>query len=180
MNRAFKFIYILVSLSLVVYVSLPSPDFPSPLPDSLQSNETGDTEDPLRRAYFTNYSREEVILHYKQEFENKDVFGITFPTLRLNYPPEEAQVIIRDQTRSVFLEELIHPFRESFYINGFRAEAEKDTIVINDKVWEYKITVKYVPSLLWARVTVTIITLVLGWAVIENWSRWAKSVFKKK
>ena len=180
MNRIFKFTYILVSLVLIIYVSLPSPDFPSPLPDSLQSDEPGDTEDTLRRAYFTDYSREDAILHYRQEFRNKNVFGITFPTLRLNYPPEEAQVIIRDRTRSVFLEELIHPFRESFYINGFRAEAEKDTITINDKVWEYKITVKYAPTSLWARVIITIITLVLGWVVIENWNRWAKSVFNKK
>ena len=37
---------------------------------------------------------------------------------RLNYPPEDAQTLIRDQTQATFLEEIVHPMRESLFIAG--------------------------------------------------------------
>lgn len=130
------------------YLLLPNPDFPAPLPDSLQSRELADTETPLRRAYFTNLSREEVMGWYKSQY-SVSLFGrIPLPTYRLNYPPEESQRIIRDQTRSTFLEEIVHPFRESLYINGFEPDPgdEKNSINIEGKHWRQKIIVRHVPS----------------------------------
>src|SRR3989337_2076372 len=108
-------LFLILAMFILVYVSLPSPDFPSPPLGSLQSDEPADSEDPLRRAYFVNLNRQEVIAHYENEF-NK---GFWFLKPRLNYPPEEAQTIIRDQTRSTYLEEIVHPFKESLFINGF-------------------------------------------------------------
>lgn len=142
MNTTKNILVTLVSILLFVYLIKPNPDFPKPPYDSVQSNEPADTETPLRRAYFTNMTREEVINHYKKEF-NK---GFTVYTPRLNYPPEESATIIRDQTMSTFLEEIVHPMRESIYINGFEPKSEKDTIIIDGVKWRQKIIVRYVPS----------------------------------
>ena len=74
------------------------------------------------------------------------ILGIEIPSYRLSYPPEEAYSIIRDQTRSVYLEEIVHPFRESFYVNGFVPKVEKDDIWYKGVHYDQKITVRYVPS----------------------------------
>ncbi len=153
-----KFLLFLIFVSLFIYVSLPNPEFPQPPADSMQSTEPADVESPLRRAYFTNFTREEVINHYKKEF-NK---GFNIYTPRLNYPPEESATIIRDQTMSTFLEELVHPMRESIYINGFEPKSEKDTIIINGTRWRQKIIVKYVSSSRTFRILVLSLTLVVG------------------
>jgi hypothetical protein len=145
-NKILKVLFITFCLAGVVYLALPNYAFPAPPPDSLQSQEPADTETPLRRAYFTNYDRAEVLAWYETQFEEKTILGIKLPAYLLNYPPEEAQTIIRDQTRSSFLQEVVHPMRESLYINGFEAKSNKDTILINDKLWHLKITVRYVTS----------------------------------
>jgi hypothetical protein len=119
MKTTVKILYAPLSLLFLVYLLLTNPDFPSPPSASIQSNEPSDTHIPLRRAYFTNFTRGEVISSYRNQFTESQFLGIPLPTLRLNYPPEEAQTIIRDQTRSTFLEELVHPMRESVFINGF-------------------------------------------------------------
>lgn len=145
------------------YLFLPSPKFPNPPPDSVQSKEKADIESPFRRAYFTNYTREEVIAHYKNQFRYH------YFTLELNYPPEDAQTLIRDQTRSVYLEELVHPFRESIYINGFIARVPKDDIWYKGVHYQEKITIKYVPSSLVLRLFVTALTLGLIFWMIEEY-----------
>ena len=148
-----KLLTVIFALSLIAYVAMPDQGFPSQIPGSLQSLEPGDTETPLRKAYFTDLTREEVINHYKNEFSY-------MPTLRLNYPPEEAQTIIRDQTRSTFLEELVHPLRESIYINGFEPSEQKDAIIIDKKQYRQKITVRYVPSSPVIRMLVALVTAI--------------------
>lgn len=171
MKNILKAIYILISAVFLLYLLLPGPSFPAPPPDALRSQEPGDTETPLRRAYFTNYTREEVMEHYMAEFDSLPAIGFNVPTYRLNYPPEEAQMIIRDQTRSTFLEEVVHPFRESVYINGFEPKSEKDTILIDDRVWLQKITVRHVPSSPIARVLVGIFTASLLYILFFEWKR---------
>ena len=128
MKNAVKIIFILFSIVFLAYSFLPNLGFPDPPPDALQSKEPADSENlNVRRAYFTDYMREEVMAHYRNQMEKSQFLGLPLPTYRLNYPPEEAQRIIREQTRSVFLEEIVHPFRESLYVNGFEAKEEKDT-----------------------------------------------------
>ena len=164
-----KVLYLGFGLILISYLSLPNFDFPSPPPDSLQSNEPADTEIPLRRAYFTNYTREEVMLNYKRQFEKSSFLAIALPTYRLNYPPEEAQTIIRDQTRSTFLEEITHPFRESMFINGFEPKDPKDAINIEGLPWRQKIIIRYVPGAPVVRVLIYILTLVAVALVVREY-----------
>src|SRR3989344_7674404 len=100
MTKTFKFIGIILSALFLVYLALPGPDFPEPPAGSVQSDEFADTEPPLRRAYFTNATRQEARDHYREQFE-------PLPSIVLNHPPEEAQVRIRDQARSTGLEEIV-------------------------------------------------------------------------
>ena len=163
MKYFFLFIYSIISVVLLVYLSVyPNVDFPVPPIDAVQSMEMADTEDPLRRAYFTNYTREKVISHYRKQMDY-------LPTQRLNYPPEDAQTIIRDQTRSVYLEELTHPFRESVFINGFIAGTAKDDIWYKGEHFDQKITVRFVPNSLIYRLVIAVLTIVLGFLIFKEW-----------
>ncbi|HLD91985.1 MAG TPA: hypothetical protein VI795_01165 [Patescibacteria group bacterium] len=155
MSKISKIIFLLVSVLLFIYVFPKSPEFPRELPNSVQSFEPADVETPLRRGYYTNLTRQEVIEHYEREF-NKGFFYV----FRLNYPPEEAQTIIRDQTKSSFLEEIVHPLRENLYINGFEPKTEEYKLMINGVHWNQKIIVRFVPSPLWIRLVVIILTIV--------------------
>ena len=168
-----------MGLAFIFYLSLPSPTFPEPPPDALQSNEPGDTETPLRRAYFTNYSREEVLAYYQNQLRRSKFLNIPMPTYRLNYPPEEAQTLIRDQTRSTFLEEIVHPFRESVFVNGFEPKDPKDKIVIAGKQWRQKITVRLVPSHALSRLIVFGLTIGLLVIIIREWASALKDLFNR-
>ena len=174
-----RFLIFVFSFALILYALLPTPNYPPPLPDSLQSAEPGDSEDFLRRSYFTNFSREEVMVHYQKDFSRSGFLGIPFPTYRLNYPPEEAQTFIRDQARSTFLEEIVHPFRESIFVNGFEPTEAKDNIFIGGRTWKQKITVKYVPSNTFVRVLFSLLTIGLIWVVFDRWRLLIKKGKKK-
>lgn len=169
MKKLVKIILIALSFLFAAYLSLPNPRFPSPPTDSIQSSEPADTETSLRRAYFTNYSREEVMQHYHNQLTRSSFLDLPLPTYRLNYPPEEAQSIIRDQTRSTFLEEIVHPFRESVYINGFEPKVKKDAIFIEGREWEQKIIVRYVPSVIWIRLIVGTLMVLLIFLLSKEW-----------
>jgi hypothetical protein len=161
MKLLLKILYVFFSVIFLSYLALPNPEFPSPPPDALQSDEPADTETPLRRAYFTNLTREEVMNHYKNQLIKSSFVGIPLPTYRLNYPPEEAQTIIRDQTRSTFLEEIVHPFRESVFVNGFEPKTAKDAIFIGGRDWRQKIIIRFVPSVTYIRLIIGVLTLSL-------------------
>ena len=160
--------YVLFSAIFLLYLGLPSPSFPLPPSDARISNEPADTENPLRRAYFTNFTRGEVTDSYQKQFEKSSLFGIKIPTYRLNYAPEEAQAIIRDQARSTFLEEVVHPFRESVFINGFEPKEAKDAVVIDTVPWRQKITVRFVPSNLYVRLIVGSLTLIMMFVLFRE------------
>lgn len=144
-------------------MALPNYEFPEPPPDSIASQEPADLESPLRRGYFTNYSRAEVISWYENQFNHSSFLEIKLPTLILNYPPENAQTIIRDQTSSSYLQELAHPFRESVYINGFQPPSSNGLPAFNveGKTWQQKIIIKYVPSNIWLREIIFIASAVM-------------------
>ncbi|MFV1917128.1 MAG: hypothetical protein ACC618_01400 [Patescibacteria group bacterium] len=161
MEKLVKTIYIVFAFSLFLYLFIPNPSFPKPPKDALRSNEPADTESLVRRAYFTNYTREEVMNYYSNNFKLPGFLNISTPTYRLNYPPEEAQTIIREQTRSTFLEEIVHPFRESLFVSGFEPKDPKDAIEIEGKIWRQKITVRLVQSTLLSRFLVATLTLIV-------------------
>lgn len=164
MSKFFKllfrvFVY-LIFLILLLYVAIPSPRFPSSLSDSVQSLEDADTETPLRRAYFTNFERNDVLGFYEKQM-SAVAFGIPLPNYRLNYPPEEAYTWIRDQTRSTYLEEIVTPFRDSFFVNGFKPRLAKDDIWYKGLHFGEKVTVRYVPSSVVTRVVLMFGSLTL-------------------
>ena len=162
MKKFVTVLYIVFSAVLLFYVTLPNYDFPIPPSDSVQSKEPADTETPLRRAYFTNYDRTQVLEWYKAQFDYSKGPHLKLPTYLLNYPPEEAQGIIRDQTKSTFLQEIVHPFRETIYINGYEpaSDDDKNRIVIDGVRWRQKIIIKFVPTNLIIRFITAILTLV--------------------
>jgi len=181
MKLFIKIVYIVLFSILLIYVALPEPQFPLPPSDSIQSNEPADTESSLRRAYFTNYTREEVMNHYKEQFSKSSAFGIPFPTYSFNYPPEESQTIIRDQTRSTFLEEIVHPFRESIYVNGFEPKTEKDAIFIEGRSWRQKIIIKYSGSKTIIRVSIVLLTSIFALLIVKELLKFLKELkFKSK
>lgn len=161
-------VFALFSIGAFTYLLIPSPSFPLPPSDARISTEPGDTENPLRRAFFTNFTREEVMDNYKSQFDKSSFLGFKIPTYRLNYAPEEAQTIIRDQARSTFLEEVVHPFRESVFVNGFEPKEAKDAVVIDTVQWRQKITVRFVPSNLYVRLIVGSFTLIMMFVLFRE------------
>jgi len=146
--------FISLLLLTLCYLLIPEPNFPPPPPGVLTSTEPADTESVYRKAYYTNYSRDQIINYYKQAFR---LAYIPFQ-LRLNHPPETAQELIRDQTRSNYLEELVHPFRESLLINGFEPTKPTEQINISGVHYLNKITVRMIPSGVFSRLTAMILT----------------------
>jgi len=161
MKKVLILIFVLFSIALLFYVLLPNYNFPTPPSDSVQSKEPADTETPLRRAYFTNFTRAQVLDWYMDQFKHSSFHNLALPTLLLNYPPEDSQTIIRDQTRSTFLQEIVHPFRETVFVNGFEPAPtdNKDRIVINGVHWRQKIIIKFVPSGISVRLLIILLAL---------------------
>ncbi len=134
----------------LLYILAPVPssvnDFP-PLPNSLKSDEPGDIRTPYIRAYFTDLPREEVIAYFMSQFNRSSWFAVPLPTIRLrDYPPEEAVTRVMDQLKSSYLEELVHPLRESIFISGWVPTDPRYAINVSGRHFENKITVRYYPS----------------------------------
>ncbi len=154
-----KLFFIILFVLLSIYVFPPSPEFPQPPTDSVQSGEPADIESPFRRAYYTNLNRHEVVEHYTTEFNSG--FKVFAP--RLNYPTEDAPLLIRDQTKSTYLEEIVYPLRESLYINGFEPKTEEYAQYYKGIRYNQKIIIRYVPSSVWMRVFVLLASNLLGY-----------------
>ena len=171
MKNVLKAGFILILFIFLVYIVLPNPGFPIPLSGAIQSNEPADIETTLRRGYYTNLTREEVMSHYIGELNYISVFSIKIPlpTYRLNYPPEEAQTLIRDQARSTFLEEIVHPFRESVLVNGYEPKQPQYRIFTSGKNWRQKIIVRQVSSNVFVRLSIGIMTIFLIYLLTREW-----------
>jgi len=108
----------LIYLLGLIYLILPSPAYPD-LENAKRSDEPGDTwQHPDQKGYYTNLTRAEVLEQIQSKFAIK-FLGFTLPSYRLNYRPEEATSLVRDQLNSYYLEEIIYPFRESIFVNGW-------------------------------------------------------------
>jgi hypothetical protein len=172
-KKIFRLLYLVFSLALLCYLALPAPSMPAPLPDSVKSDEPADLESPFRVGFYTDLTREEVISYYKSQFSYSPLLGIEFPSFRLNYPPEEAQTLIRDQTASTFLEELAHPGRESLYINGYEPKVDQNPVVAVGRPWKQKVIIRYVRSVSFVRLAVGVLALmVLYMLIIEGKHLW--------
>lgn len=174
-KKTLPILLVIFSFAALFYLALPGFNFPEPPPGSLQSQEPGDTETPLRRAYFTDYDRGQVMAWYKDQM-SRSFMGIPLPTYLLNYPPEDAQTLIRDQTRTTFLEEIVHPMRESVYVNGFEPSDPKDAVIINGTHYRQKIIIKYVPSNLFIRIALFAGIIVFIIIVYNSWGEALKDL----
>lgn len=158
-----KILFLAILVSSIYYLVLPSPKFPEIPPGSLQSNEPADTESTYRRAYYTNLSRSEIMDYYDNAFRGQ--IPIQY---RLNLPPEDAITVIRDQTRSSFLELIVHPGRESLYVNAFVPSKPTEEINIDKVHYLNKVIVRYLPSHPISRLTVLAMSgLLILWLVKE-------------
>lgn len=166
LKRILYFSVVLIFALFVLYLLLPSPKFPKQPSDSVQSLEEADTESPFRRAYFTNYTRDQVVKHYQSQFTTS--LGIPLPTYKLNYPPEDAFQLIRDQTRSTFLEEIVQPFGVHLFVNGFKPKQAKDDIWYKGVHYEQKITLRYAAPSIFIRIPIALITLFTCLIVIRE------------
>ena len=104
-----------------LYLLLPGPKLPpADLPESPQSDEPGDTWQIANvSAYYTNLDRSTAVSFYEKYFSRSSFFAIPLLTYRVNHPPEKAKQVFIDTKRSYYLEEIVHPFRESLFVNGF-------------------------------------------------------------
>jgi hypothetical protein len=135
---------------IIIYLTIPGPQELPPLPQSIKSTEPGDTiQIPGISAYYTDLSRQEVISFYQKNYSNSSFLNIPFLTYRLNHPPEMSKDLIRSTQQSSYLEEMVHPMRESLYVSGFEWENDPFTIVekrpknrtiINGHTYKAKIT----------------------------------------
>lgn len=173
MSRFVKYLYLCFLILFLIYLALPNQKFPEHSDKSLQSMEPADVESYLRRGYYNNETRQEVVSYYRKKFDELIIFGssVKYFSLRLNYPPEESQTIIRDQTRSTYLEEIVHPFRESLFINGFEPKKENDTIVVNGMRYDQKIIIKLIHSSVVTRLIIGTLSLIFLYINILLWGR---------
>ncbi|RJR24534.1 hypothetical protein C4578_02845 [Candidatus Microgenomates bacterium] len=170
------------------YLLLPAPkDFPA-LPNSVKSTEPGDTVQITNvSAYYTDMPREEVVKFYYEYFSKSPFLNIPLPTYKLNHPPERIREVLRETQQSTFVEEIVHPLRESVFVNGFEWDNDpftpperraKNILVVNGKTYQFKITLFYQESLPWQRLFVFYSILVLSYLVflaykgiIERWKK---------
>jgi hypothetical protein len=161
MIKKVSFLFLIVfNILVIVYLLSPVPNLPD-LENSVKSDLPGDTVQITNvSGYFTNLSRQEVINFYKNKYQG--LFRIS-----LNHPPEKAKEIILDTIPSYYLEELVLPFKESLYINGFEWEKDvftkpekriKNRIYYQDQEYSSKITIRRFPVPIFDRLFTFFIT----------------------
>lgn len=169
MNKWIKLIFIILLVLGTFYLVLPSPaEFP-PLPNSIKSIEPGDTVQIANvSAYYTDMPRKEVVNYYFNYFSRSLFLGIPLITYKLNQPPERIREILRSTQQSTYVEEIIHPLRESLFVNGFEWNNDpftfpsrriKNILIVNGKTYQFKVTLFYQESVLWQRLLVFYLSL---------------------
>ena len=103
------------------------------------------------------------------DFYRRNFVGIL--SYRLNYPPEEAQALIRDQTKSSFLEEIVHFGKQSLYINGFVPTKATEQINRNGVHYTTKVTVRYIPSGYVTRMTTLFFLSIVTWLLVKAYGK---------
>lgn len=159
-----KILFIIFSITLLIYMLWPGPNsisqFP-PLPSSEKSTLEGDTiQIPNVSAYFSDNFREFVIPFYSQSYQK--LTNLPFPPLNLNHPPEYSWIAIKRHTDSTYIEELMYPLRDSLYVNGFEPLYSDgmpkwwgaSKFEVGGQQYFTKTTLRFYPSPIWARCVV--------------------------
>lgn len=158
-----KIIITIIAILLGVYLIWPSPKFPPAPPGSLQSLEPADTESIYRLGYYTNLTRPEIMAWYDQNYPGPIHY-------RLDLPPEDSSTVIRDQTRTSYLEQIIHPWRDSLYINVFVPTLPTEQINRNGIHYLNKVIVRQIPSRPITRLTVLLLTSIVTYLLLKHYS----------
>jgi len=157
---------------------LPAPnDFPA-LPGSVKSIEPGDTIQIANvSAYYTDMPRKDVLDFYFNYFSRSPFLNIPLITYKLNHPPERIREILRDTQQSTFVEELVHPLRESVFVNGFEWNNDpftnpkariKNILIVNGKTYQFKVTLYYQESNMFIRLFVYYLILSLSYILFKE------------
>lgn len=164
MNKFAKIIFFTIFLVGNFYLLLPPPAELPPLPESLRSDEPGDTVQIKGvSAYYTDLSRKEVVDFYSQTFSKSSFFNIPLISYRINHPPEKIREVLRTTQFSTYVEEVVHPLRGSLFINGYEwnndpftlpEQRNKNIIIVNGKTYRFKITLYLQYSSAWPRVLI--------------------------
>ncbi len=130
-----KITLIIIFIIGLLYILAPTPssvnDFP-PLPNSLKSNEPGDTyQVPNIAAYFSQFDRKGIGEFYRQKMQEKFFWGFLFPPATLNYPPKYAYTYLRDQLYVTFLEEYVYPLKGSIFVAGYEPYIDNEILKRN-------------------------------------------------
>lgn len=186
--KIIKILFILFFFLGNIYLVLPAPkDFPD-LPNSVRSIEPGDTvQIPGVSAYYTDISRKEAVDFYFRYFLKSPFLNIPLITYKLNHPPERIREVLRDTQQSTYVEEIVHPLRESVFVNGFEWENDpftppqsriKNILIVNGKTYQFKVTLFYQESKIWPRLFVFWLSCLAVWLIWEAyrglWTRWLK------
>lgn len=186
--KIFKIFFIILAVLGTCYLVLPAPESFPPLPNSVKSSEPGDTVQIAGvSAYYTDMPRTEVINFYYNYFSRSPFLAIPLITYKLNHPPERIREAIRATQQSTFVEEIVHPLRESVFVNGFEWDNDpftppkhrlKNILVVNGKTYQFKITIFYQASHLWQRLLVYYLILAFSYLIILSYKgiveRWKK------
>lgn len=160
-----KKVYVFIGIIFTFYLLLPGPKLPpKDLPKSLKSSFPGDTFQISNvSAYFTDESRGEVLDFYTNYFSKTSFFDLPLFTYRLNHRPEYAKQVWIDTKRSYYLEEIVHPLRESLFVNGFEWENDvftppgqrvQNKLIVGGKTWAGKVSLRWFYSSVLARVLI--------------------------
>lgn len=186
-----KKIWLGLGIVFTFYLLIPGPQLPpKDLPESLKSDLPGDTFQMKDVAgYFTDLDRKEVIDYYKQQFGRSSFLNIPLPTINLNHRPEYARNVYRDTMKSYYLEELIHPFRENLFINGYTWEKDVFTkpsarkqfaLEYKGRVWDTKVTLKWFQGGIIPRTVLFWLAWGLFFVIIKQWKQELKAFKLKK
>lgn len=164
MKKLFSLKFIILSILNIFalyYLFFPIPSVPDLLAE-YKSTEPGDTVQISNvKAFYTNMSRQDIIDYYLQNYATKHFFYI-----KINHPPERSKQIFRDTMQSYYLEEIIFPFKQSLYINGFEWENDvftkpekriKNQLLVGETVYKSKLTLRYFPTTIASRLVVLVL-----------------------
>lgn len=151
------FILAFIFIIGLMYLLFPGPesitDIPA-LPDSIKSDEPGDTYQNSNIAGFYGDKRRKFVTQfYQKSFEKLNFGGFPLPSIRLNHPPEEAYQYIRDQQRSTYLEQYLYPLRGYLFVSGYEPFNESGQkynsssylLSFKDGIYTTKVTIRYYP-----------------------------------
>lgn len=179
MSKFIKISFALILLGGTFYLILPAPKDFAPLPQGVKSTEPGDTvQIPGVSAYYTDMSRKEVLDFYTYYFSFSPFLNLPLLTYRLNHPPERIREVLRDTQQSTYVEEIVHPLRESVFVNGFEWDNDpftppkariKNILIVDGKVYQFKVTLFYQESKVWQRLLIFYLTLLVTYCLFKNY-----------